>query len=124
MQQKYLQLVSFWHTVAIGIFIYGQHQADDDQRNTCKKLFHSAYSDLAEPEMFMTWWTSGYEILPILPTQIKTYCAHFIHKAFWDLTPSDSTKLEHVGGNVDVEDLDQCKVHVHSFQAHPHEGGQ
>lgn len=40
------------------------------------------------------------------------------------LTPSGSTELEHVGRNVDIEDLDQCKVHVHSLKAHPCEGGQ
>lgn len=40
------------------------------------------------------------------------------------LTPSYSTELQDVGWNIGVEDLDQGKVHVHSLQAHPGEGGQ
>lgn len=40
------------------------------------------------------------------------------------LTPSHSTELEDVGGNVDVEDLDEREVHVDGLQAHPGERGE
>lgn len=40
------------------------------------------------------------------------------------LTPSDSAELEHARRDVCIEDLDQCQVHVHGFQPHPHEGGK
>lgn len=40
------------------------------------------------------------------------------------LTPSHGTELEDVGGNVDVEDLDECEVHVDGLQAHPGERGE
>lgn len=40
------------------------------------------------------------------------------------LTPSSSAELEDVSGHVGVEHLNQSKVHVHSLQTHPDEGGQ
>lgn len=40
------------------------------------------------------------------------------------LTPSYNTELEDIRGDICVEDFDQCEIHVHSFQAHPREGGQ
>ena len=40
------------------------------------------------------------------------------------LTPAKDAELSNVGGHIDIEDLDQGKVHVDGLQAHPSEGGQ
>lgn len=57
--------------------------------------------------------TNMLKFLPVAPLQPSQ-----------SLTPSDGAELEHVRRDVGVEDLDERQVHVHGFQAHPHEGGQ
>lgn len=86
-----------------------------------KARFYSAHADPSQLNVFS--WTDKCEInqntLLNSTTQSKPN-----ETFFFCLTPSNSAKLEYVGGNVDVEDLDQSVVHVHCLQTHPGERGQ
>lgn len=57
-------------------------------------------------------------------TNLSTFIPKTPLQSSPSLTPSDGAELEHVQRDVGVEDLDERHVHVHGFQAHPHQGGQ